>query len=310
MRLLGACKLQIASRSVNPGGAAPVDCGDVSKYGASMYRLVLFDLDATLLDARRGVHPENVRAIARLTAARVKVGLATGRPPLSVAPYVERVEPNAPLVHFNGAMVRNFATGEVIFERSLARPAAAGCLAIARAHGFHANLYMGSQIWIDAVTPTSSESELKDGVPHTVVGDLGAALGAAAMLPTKILCIGPPEGIAPLTQAMQAAHGAEVALVNSEPNYLEVLPPGCSKLEATRHLARHLSIALAEVMAFGDNLNDLELLTGCGLGVAMANSHARVLAEVKTHIGHHDTDAIARFLDGFVVEGAAVRRRA
>ncbi|MBI1944925.1 MAG: HAD family hydrolase [Deltaproteobacteria bacterium] len=273
-----------------------------------MYRLVLFDLDATLLDARRQVHEDNVRALARLMAGGVKVGLATGRPPLSVAPYVERVKPNAPLVHFNGAMVRDFASGRVIFEKSLERAVAKGCLAIARAHGFHANLYVGSEIWIERTTPTSQESERKDGVPHTVVGALAPALDGALCAPTKILCIGPPEGIAPLTEALARAHGAEVALVNSEPSYLEVLPPGCSKLEATRELARHLSIDLAEVMAFGDNLNDLELLTGCGLGVAMGNSHARVLAEVPTHIGHHDTDAIARFLDGFVVEHGAVRR--
>lgn len=272
-----------------------------------MYRLVLFDLDATLLDSRRGIHEENVRAIARLTAAGVRVGLATGRPPLSVTPYVERVRPNAPLVHFNGAMVRDFASGTVIFERSLERRAAVGCLAIARAHGFHANLYVGSQIWIEAVSPTSRESELKDGVPHTVMGDLRAALEKAASAPTKILCIGAPEAIGPLTAALQAAHGADVTLVNSEPTYLEVLPPGCSKLEAAKELARHLSIGIDEVMAFGDNLNDLELLTGCGLGVAMGNSHARVLAEVSTHIGHHDTDAIARFLDGFTIEDGALR---
>ncbi len=274
-----------------------------------MYRLVLFDLDATLLDARRGVHDDNVDAIARLVAGGVRVGLATGRPPLSVAPYVERVRPNAPLVHFNGALVRDAASGAVIFERSLARDVAAACLDVVRAHGFHANLYVGAQIWIERVTATSEESERKDGVPHTVMGPLVDALAAAPRAPTKILSIGPPERVAALTRDLEAAHGGQVALVNSEPSYLEILPPGCSKLEATRHLAAHLGVALGEVMAFGDNLNDLELLTGCGLGVAMSNSHARVLAEVRTHIGHHDTDAIARFLDGFVVEGGAVHRR-
>lgn len=272
------------------------------------YRLVLFDLDATLLDSRRQICDANVRAIARLTQAGVRVGLATGRPPLSVAPYVERARPNAPHVHFNGAMVRDFSSGTVIFERSLARDVAAGCLGIVRAHGFHANLYVGSQIWIEAVTATSRESEVKDGVPHTVVGPLVHALAGAPCAPTKILCIGAPDAIAPLTAALAAAHGLDVALVNSEPSYLEILPPGCSKLEAARHLAAHLHIALADVMAFGDNLNDLELLTGCGLGVAMGNSHARVLAEVQTHIGHHDTDAIARFLEGFSVEEGALRR--
>ena len=275
-----------------------------------MYRLVLFDLDATLLDSRRQIGDENVRAIARLTTAGVRVGLATGRPPLSVAPYVERMRPNAPLVHFNGAMVRDFGSSRVIFERTLDRDAAAGCIALARAHGFHVNLYMGSQIWIDSPSATSRESEVKDGVPHRVMRELVAALRSSSVAPTKLLCIGPPEGIAPLTAAVRAAHGDAVTLVNSETTYLEVLPPGCSKLEAARALATHLSISIDEVMAFGDNLNDLELLTGCGLGVAMGNSHPEVLARVATHIGHHDSDAIAGFLDGFAIEGGALQKPA
>ncbi|MCC7071103.1 MAG: HAD family phosphatase [Deltaproteobacteria bacterium] len=299
--------MQIRRFVVKAGAHVLFACGDSSQSAGAMYRLVLFDLDATLLDSRRQICDANVSAIARLTQAGVRVGLATGRPPLSVAPYVERARPNAPLVHFNGAMVRDFESGAVLFERALARDVAASCLGIVRAQGFHANLYVGSQIWIEASTPTSQESERKDGVPHTVVGPLVDALASAPRAPTKILCIGPPTAVPALTQALGAAHGAQVALVNSEPSYLEILPPGCSKLVAAQHLAAHLGLALTEVMAFGDNLNDLELLTGCGLGVAMANSHPRVLAEVATHIGHHDSDAIARFLEGFVIEGGALR---
>lgn len=298
-----------AGESSSPTDGHRLDCDVLSQYPRRVYRLVLFDLDATLLDARRGIHDENVRAIARLTAAGVRVGLATGRPPLSVAPYVERARPNAPLVHFNGAMVRDFDSGAVLFERSLERDAAAGCMTLAQAHGFHVNLYMGAQIWIEERTPTSRESEVKDGVPHTVVGPLLPALRASTVVPTKLLCIGPPGGVAALSAAMSAAHGPAVTLVNSEATYLEVLPPGCSKLEAAKHLADHLSVGIHEVMAFGDNLNDLELLLGCGLGVAMSNSHPEVLARVPTHIGHHDTDAIARFLDGFSARQGGLSRR-
>jgi hypothetical protein len=105
----------------------------------------------------------------------------------------------------------------------------------------------------------------------------------------------------PLVRDAVAAVGA-ATLVRSEPEYLEVLPPGCDKLEATRHAAAAVDLDIGAVLAFGDNLNDLALLEGCGLGVAMGNAHDTVRARVATHIGPHTTDAIARFLDALPID--------
>jgi Cof subfamily protein (haloacid dehalogenase superfamily) len=263
----------------------------------SRYRLILLDLDGTLLNARREIHAENLRALRALMKSGVHVGIATGRPPLSVRPYAELLSPNAPLVHFNGAMARDWSSGRVIFERALPFDAALAAIRVARSMRFHVNVYVGDEIWIDQKTPTSRESEEKDGVPHRVVGDVVARLREDTPAITKLMFIGPRENIGALTKAIVSVIHNGATLVNSEPEYLEMLPLGCNKLTAAEAVAKHLGIEMNQVIAFGDNKNDLELLLGAGLGVAMGNAHADVLSQVKVKIGHHNTDAIARFLD-------------
>lgn len=261
------------------------------------YKAVLFDLDGTLLNSERAIHADNVRVLKGLIARGVYVGFATGRPPLSVLPYAQLLEANAPLIHMNGGVVRDWRTGNVIWERTLSTSTALATLASARAMIEHANVYVDHEIWIEARSPTSLESEVKDGVPHTLVPDLVARLHREAIAPHKIMLITQSDTIRPLTSVVGAAVGDGASLVNSEPTYLEVLPRGCNKGEAATHLAAHLGITMKDIVAFGDNLNDLELLTTCGLGVAMANAHADVLTRVPTHIGHHDTNTIATFLE-------------
>jgi len=262
------------------------------------FKLVLFDLDGTLLDSKRNVHPANLAAIEKLKAAGVWVAFATGRPPGSTKAFVDVVKPNAPLVHYNGAMVRDAYTGAVHFHRSLTVETAVNALHASDEHALHANVYVGEEIWIERTSPTSKTSEVKDGVAHTVLPDLRVRLRAlpGPHGPTKVMLITHPERIPTLTERVAGVVGAHASLVNSEPEYLEVLPPAVSKKTAAEALCEHLGIALSDVVAFGDNLNDLELLENAGLGVAMGNSHATVLARVKTHIGHNDTDAIAQFL--------------
>jgi Cof subfamily protein (haloacid dehalogenase superfamily) len=261
------------------------------------YRIALFDLDGTLLTSERAVHPANRAALARLMAAGVHVAFCTGRSPKSAQRYVEMVTPNAPCIHFNGAVVRDAKSGHVVFSRALTPATAKAALAASDGLVKHVNVYVGDEIWIERRSETQRVSEEKDGVPHLVVDDLRARVASGAAVATKIMFITDPARIPALTDLVASAVGIDAALVNSEPEYLEVLPPSCSKKTAAEALAAHLGLGLADVVAFGDNKNDLELLEACGLGVAMANSHADVLARVKTHIGDNDSDAIARFLD-------------
>ena len=259
-------------------------------------RLLLFDLDGTLLGPTRRVSEENARALQRAMDRGIRVGFATGRSLQSVRPWIEELNPTGPLLLFNGGMVWDVVTERPLLTRLLPRADALAALEVVAELGVHANLYLGEDIAIARRSETSQTSEAKDGVPHTVVGDLVTHLERQAEDPFKILCIDESGGIDALADCLRPVLSCGSVLVNSEPTYLEVLPPGVSKGAALSVVEEHTGISPDQVIAFGDGLNDIGLLQSSGLGVAMENAHPRLRACADLVIGSHETNAIATLL--------------
>jgi len=259
-------------------------------------RLLLFDLDATLLGPDRQVSPANAEALSSAMDAGIGVGFATGRVRRSVEPWIEEIRPDSPLILLNGGMVWDPMTARVLGEHRLPPSDARAALEVIADLGVHANLYLGEEVAIARPSATSRRSELKDGVPHSEVGDLLGYLQERADDPFKILCIDESGGIELLAERLRPVLANGSVLVRSEPTYLEVLPPGVCKGSALSVVCEHTGVPPSDVVAFGDGLNDLELLQACGLGVAMANAQPRVRDCADVVIGANDTDAIAAFL--------------
>lgn len=259
-------------------------------------QLVLFDLDGTLLDPVRDIRPANLAAIAELRARGLRVGVATGRTPRSAAPYIAQIAPTGPNVHFNGAMVWDVDEGRPSYVEHLPTADALAAIEVVRAHGVHVNAYVGDEVWIAEESPTSRNSSGKDGLPHTVVGDLGAHITARDAQVVKLMIIDEDQPVMRLVEPIAAVLEHPCTLVNSEAEYLEMLPPAVTKGTALEHISRLYDIPVAAILAFGDRPNDLDMLRRAGFGVAMGSGHPDVQAVADRVIGGCDSDAIADFL--------------
>jgi Cof subfamily protein (haloacid dehalogenase superfamily) len=258
-------------------------------------KLLLFDLDGTLLNSERRVRESTVALLAELMDQGVLVGLATGRTLWSALPFAERVGANGPLILFNGGMVWDPVKSKPIFERLLPREDALAALAIAAELEIYVNLYLGDKVAISHRSTTSRESEAKDGVPQTVVGDL---VDYCTADPFKIMLIDEAGDFDAFEERFRAVAETPCTLVRSEPNYLEILPPGVCKGTALGAIESESGISAGEVIAFGDGLNDLELLEASGCGVAMGNALEAVKQGADLVIGDCDSTAIEDFLRG------------
>ena len=123
---------------------------------------------------------------------------------------------------------------------------------------------------------------------------------------TKVISVGdaPATDERSLGDARAAFDGRAVVTV-SHPMFLEFVAPGVSKGAALRWLARRLRIELRDVLAIGDQLNDLEMVAEVGFGVAMPHGPAELLAVARLVAPPFDEDGAAQVLEAYVLGGRA-----
>ncbi len=270
------------------------------------YRLVVADLDGTVRSRALGITPGVRAAIAAARERGVRVCLATGRMWRSAAPWVRLAGADPPAVLYNGGQVFDFAAGRLLYERRLPREAARAALAIVhRDPEVQPHLYLRDTVYVHRRHPLTEAYAADDGLSYEVVPALEDLL---AEDPHKLLVIGPPDRVEALGRAVREG-GVPVHAVQSEPTYLEILPAGVSKGTALRAMIATLGVAATDVIAVGDNWNDLEMLEAAGLGVAMGHAPAAMRARAGYVCGTSEEEGFREVLERFVLAPRAAGRK-
>jgi Cof subfamily protein (haloacid dehalogenase superfamily) len=263
------------------------------------YRLVVADLDGTVRSRRLGITPGVRRAVAAAQAGGVRVCVATGRMWPSAAPWVEALGADPPAILYNGGRVLDFASGRILYERRLAVEATRRALALIRRDpAVQPHLFLNDRVYVERPHPLTDAYAEDDGLTCEVVMAFEPLLTGD---PHKILTIGTPERVEALAAAVRQA-GLAVHAVQSEPTYLEFLPPGISKGAALRAMLAALGVEAAEVIAVGDGWNDLEMIETAGLGVAMASAPEGVRARADHVCGSAEEEGFRDVLERFVLD--------
>jgi len=263
--------------------------------------MVVADIDGTLLTSDRRITPGVAAAVRAAQARGVRVCLATGRIWLSAEPYVRRLGADPPAILYNGGLVYDFATGAVLRRVPLDAAQARAALEILRGiPEVQPHLYVDDRVFTSRANELTERYRRKDGLPVEEVGDLVAFLSRE---PMKILIIGARADLE-RAAAQLARLPLPIHTVFSEETYLEVLPPGSSKGAALAFVAERLGIPLGDVIAVGDNLNDLEMLQAAGLGVAMGNAPEALRARASYVAPANDQEGLRAVIERFVLGGA------
>jgi HAD superfamily hydrolase (TIGR01484 family) len=152
-------------------------------------------------------------------------------------------------------------------------------------------------VYVDRAHPLTDAYAADDGLDYEVVPRLEPVL---ADDPHKLLVIGAPERVQALARRVADAR-LPVHAVQSEPTYLEILPPGVSKGAALAPMLGALGLPAAAVIAVGDNWNDLEMIEAAGLGVAMGHAPAGVRARADHVCGTSAEEGFRQVLERFVL---------
>jgi Cof subfamily protein (haloacid dehalogenase superfamily) len=273
-------------------------------------RLLAVDLDGTLLNSNSELSPRNRQALARASAHGVEIAIATGRRMHAARRYVEQIPCPVTLMSSNGAMTTS-SSGEVFFRHFLGRESALEVLASTREFRPYAAVLFdipgrGQILMQECAIPEGPLGWYQKTSSHLV--QLEADLEYEfPMDPIQVLFGGPPalmEEVEPLITASRAAariHLSWTKYLARNISLIDIMTQGCSKGAALARWAKHRGYLPTEIMAVGDNHNDLEMLQFAGCPVIMANHSAGLATDGWHTTLANDEDGVAAAIDAHIL---------
>lgn len=271
-----------------------------------MYKLVALDMDGTLLNEDKKISKENFKAIQKAKKNGVKVVLATGRPIKGINRYLEELNlltEDDYAVAFNGAVVQNTKTGEVIAENLLALDDLE----------YLYNLSKKLSVNIHALTPTScitpkvnEYSELEsnmNNIPLEIV-DFNKVDNSTTIV--KIMFIDKEAILSKAIEKLPKEVYEKYTVVRSAPFFLEFINRKVNKGFGVELLAKNLGIKQEEVICMGDAGNDIHMIQYAGLGVAMGNAFPE-LKQIANYITKtNNENGVAHVINKFVLKNEKI----
>lgn len=264
-----------------------------------MIRLLALDLDGTLIGADLHISPRVRRAIAAAQERGVVATLATGRMFESTLPFARTLSITAPLICYQGGLIQAPDARSPLYRAMLDRALAREALELHAQHGWRAALYADNQVFI-------AERQRPDRFYQDYLGERlnwGADLDAtlAQRTPDKVLFIAEPDEADIIEETLRQRFDGRAEVTRSHARFVEVNPPGVSKGDALRRLANHLDIPQTQVMAIGDQGNDIAMIAWAGIGVAMGNASADVQAVADWVAPPLEDDGAAIAIERFIL---------
>lgn len=250
------------------------------------YRIISLDLDGTLLRSDMTVSPRTVATLRRYAERGMRLVVASARPARSIRALVPPDVPLSAWVCYNGA--ETYENGELVLEQTLAPELARALLAVIQRHAPEAMVAMEvrSLMYANRAFEFPWEHEVADLAQI-------AERSVAKMLFDA-------QRIADLDAFRAEIRGICAFTLTDAGRLGHLMAPGVSKARALETLVARWDLGMSDVVAFGDDLNDLDILRESGLGVAMGNALPEVKRAANAETLSNDEDGVAALLESLL----------
>ncbi len=266
-------------------------------------KLIAIDMDGTLLNPQHSITPRVKEAIRLARNKGVYIVLATGRPFIGVQRYLlelDLLQEEQYCISYNGALVQRTINGDCVAETSLSFNDYFYFEQLSRELGVHFQaldknfLYTANK---DISEYTIHEASLT-GIPlrYRAVDEMDPHLTFP-----KVMMIDHPQVLDTAIAGLPKDARRQYTILKSAPYYLEILNKQVNKGSGVRTLTEKLGLSVDEVMAIGDQENDLAMLTYAGTGVAMGNGIDAVKTISQFVTKTNAEDGVAWAIEKFVL---------
>lgn len=262
-------------------------------------QLLALDLDGTIVNEQLHISDRVKACLEDLDKRGVKVVIATGRMFLSTIAFANQLGLRNPVISYQGAVIRDLSTPQdtpaaypVLYRQTIDQAVAKQVLAFVAENNLHANLYVEDTLYTTQYNPYSAYYQSIAGVTPQPVDSLEAALAAP---PYKIMII--DQQAPEIVRTLMAQFPGQLSVCLSRPDFCEVVHADVSKWQAISWLMDRWNIPQSAVMAVGDHENDMSMIAGAGIGVAMGNAPDNVKALARFVTGTVDEDGVVQAVE-------------
>jgi len=269
-----------------------------------MYKAVFLDMDGTLLRSDHSVSDETIRTIQKLTGNGIAVILVSARPINAVLPTFRHLglPAQAPVITLNGSYI--VENDQPIFQAMV--DAATTARVTEEVRPFRATIaYYLQKEWFSEVKDawTDHEQKIMD-VPVEIapIESLVKNWSARNIGPNKMMVMSEPDNIAQIQKHLRSIYNGRLNIYPSKATYLEVMDSRGSKSNAVQFVSKRLGLSPAEIIAMGDNYNDVEMIRFAGTGVAMGNAPDDIKAVADYVTDTNNNDGVRKAIENFLGE--------
>jgi Cof subfamily protein (haloacid dehalogenase superfamily) len=261
-------------------------------------RLVIADVDGTLVTQEKVLTARAVEAVKRLKNAGIAFSITSGRPPLGMKMLIEPLGLTEPIAAFNGGVFVHPDLSVMTQSFMRADIAAKAIEAIVR-HGLDFWVYTDRD-WLvrDPNAPHVAREQWTVKFPPTVVSEFSSHLNRVA----KIVGISDDyAAVAHCEADVQRDCGIHVSAARSQPYYLDVTHPDANKGHVVEVLSQALSIPPEQIATIGDMPNDVLMFKKSGLSIAMGNASPEVQRQARFVSSSNEEEGFAKAMEAFVL---------
>lgn len=276
----------------------------VRGFKMSEYKMIVLDLDGTLTNRNKEITPKTKETLMKAQEQGKIVVLASGRPTYGVMPLAEELhleDYGGYILSFNGGIIMNCKTKEVVFSRQIPAEANGKIIDLAQEHNVSILTYENRTLLTNCPEDQYVQLESRINILKIISMTTEELKAHLTFSVPKFLMTDDGDYLAMVEPKVKAALGKNFSVYRSDPFFLEILPKGIDKAQSLERLLAVIGVKREEMIACGDGYNDLTMIQYAGLGVAMGNGVLPVRKAADYITLTNEEDGVAHVVEKFML---------
>lgn len=289
-----------------------------------MYKLIAIDLDGTMLNQYGMITQKTKETIKKVQEKGIEVIIASGRGINSVKNFAKEIESNKYFISGNGAIIYDIKNNQIIYEDTLKKSKALDIIKICKENSIYYNVYTENGIIAEKLNyntlyyhKENANKEEENKTHINIVQDIyDYILQRNEKILKIMICDNNKTVFNSITKKIKEISDIEILEVSHmsrkiikqgteeialEYFYTEVTATNVNKWKALQKLMQKIDVKAEELIAIGDNTNDIKMLENAGLGIAMGESAPEIKEKAKIVTETNDEDGVAKALERIIL---------